>query len=157
MKPGARTLGILGIRRHHQEFDAHPRPRSRAIGQRKDLAKGHLVYIEEGAGRFAERAAMHKETPEPFRGAHTAKVGCMKALQTKCLNFKTVFLTKAFVLAAVAATVQPRDEALDVEAVILTTYAIGCVDSKIEHAETHRAHWKCVRKDHDTFAHIMTY
>ena len=85
MKPGERALGILGIRRHHQELDAHPRPRSRAIGQQKDLAKGYLAHIEEEAKRFAERAAMHKETPEHSRGAHTAKAGCMKALRTKCV------------------------------------------------------------------------
>ena len=52
----------------------------------------------------------------------------MKALQSKCVKVHTVFLTKAFVLVAVFANVQPSDEALVVEAVNLTTYAIGCVD-----------------------------
>ena len=82
VKPGENALGILGIRRHHQELDAHPRPRSRAIGQRKDLAKGYLAHIEKEAERFAERAAMHKETPEHFRGIHTAKFECRHCKQS---------------------------------------------------------------------------
>ena len=47
----------------------------------------------------------------------------------------TVSLTKAFVLAAVVAKVQPSDEALVLEVVNRTTYAIGCVNNKKENIE----------------------
>ena len=68
-----------------------------------------------------------------------------------------MFLTKAFVLASVVAKVQPSDEALVVEAVNLTTRATCYVELKTEHNEQIEHIGKCVRKDHDTFTHIMTY
>ena len=51
-----------------------------------------------------------------------------EGIANKVCKCQDCFFTKAFVLAAVVAKVQPSDEALAVEAVNLTTYAIGYVD-----------------------------